>query len=172
VVVKKGAHKQLETWGSAATEQINIPARAGRRFQMELRFENGWAGRGWLFDPQTVGLFRQPDATARHMVPPVDVIEDKDTYHFYFEMPGLKNESIDARVENDHLMVEAERTRPEWPRETTVHVAERGYGKIHRAFELPNDASRDRIEASYKDGVLEVTVEKKPESKSAKILIN
>jgi HSP20 family protein len=117
-------------------------------------------------------LFWEFDATNRNMVPAVDVIEDKDAYHFYFEMPGLKNESIDARVEDGQLIVEAERTRPEWPRETRVHVAERGYGKIHRAFELPNDASRDRIDASYKDGVLEVTVEKKLESKSAKILIN
>jgi HSP20 family protein len=139
---------------------------------MELRFENGWAGRGWLFDPRTVGLFRQSDTTARHMVPAVDVIEDKDAYHFYFDMPGLKNESIDARIEDDHLMVEAERTRPEWPGETRVRVAERDYGKMHRAFQLPNDVSRDRIKASYKDGVLEVMVEKKPESKSAKILIN
>jgi HSP20 family protein len=139
---------------------------------MEVRFENGWAGRGWLFDPRTVGLFRQSDTTARHMVPAVDVIEDKDAYHFYFEMPGLTSKSIDARFEDGHLVVEAERTRPEWPKETTVRVAERGYGKIQRAFELPNDVNHDRIEASYKDGVLEVTVEKKPESKSAKILIN
>jgi HSP20 family protein len=79
---------------------------------------------------------------------------------------------IDARVEDGQLMVAAERTRPEWPQETRVRVAERGYGKIHRAFELPNDARHDGIEANYKDGVLEVTVEKKPESKSAKIVVN
>ena len=85
-----------------------------------------------MFDPRTVGWFRQLDTTARHMVPAVDVIEDKDAYHFYFEMPGLKNESIDARFEDGHLVVEAERTRPEWPRETRVRVAERGYGKIQR----------------------------------------
>ena len=139
---------------------------------MELRFENGWTGGGWVLDPRTPGWFRNFDTTARHMVPPVDVIEDNDAYHFYFEMPGLTSQSIDARFEDGQLLVDAERTRPEWPRETKVRVAERGYGKIHRAFELPNDASHDRIEASYKDGVLEVTVEKKPESKSAKILIN
>ena len=139
---------------------------------MEVRFENGWAGRGWVFDPRTVGLFRQSDTTARHMVPAVDVIEDKDAYHFYFEMPGLTSKSIDARLEDGHLVIEAERTRPEWPKETSVRLAERGYGKIQRAFELPNDVNHNRIEASYKDGVLEVTVEKKPESKSAKILIN
>jgi HSP20 family protein len=139
---------------------------------MEVRFGNGWAGRGWVFDPRTVGLFMQSDTTAGHMVPPVDVIEDKDAYHFYFEMPGLKNESIDARVEDGQLMVEAERKRPEWPQETEVHIAERSYGAIRRAFELPKDASHDKVKASYQDGVLEVTVEKKPESKSAKILIN
>ena len=139
---------------------------------MEVRFENGWTGRGWLFDPRTLSLFRESDAAARHMVPAVDVIEDKDAYHFYFEMPGLTNESIDARVEDGQLLVAAERKRPEWPKETEVHVTERGYGTIRRAFELPNDTSQDKIEASYKDGVLEVTVQKKPESKSAKILIN
>jgi len=139
---------------------------------MEVRFDNGWAGRGWVLDPRTVGLFRQSDATAQYIVPSVDVIEDKDAYHCYFEMPGLTNDSIDARVEDSQLMVEAERTRPEWPPEKRVRVAERGYGKIRRAFELPDDASPDRIAASYKNGVLEVTVEKKPESKPAKILIN
>ena len=139
---------------------------------MEVRFENGWTGRGWLFDPRTLSLFRESDAAAGHMVPAVDVIEDKDAYHFYFEMPGLTNESIDARVEDGRLLVAAERKRPEWPKETEVHVTERGYGTIRRAFELPNDTSQEKIEASYKDGVLEVTVQKKPESKSAKILIN
>jgi HSP20 family protein len=139
---------------------------------MEVRFENGSSGKSWVFDPRTPGLFRQPDATPRHLVPSVDVIEDKDAYHFYFEMPGLTNESIEACVEDGHLLVAAERTRPEWPQQTKVRVAERGVGKIHRAFELPNDASHEKIEAVYKNGVLEVTVDKKPESKSAKIQIN
>jgi HSP20 family protein len=147
---------------------------------MEVRFEKGWPGSGWVLDPRGVldprvrSLFQQSDTRPRHMdmVPPVDVIEDKDGYRFYFEMPGLTKESIDTRVENGRLLVAAERKRPEWPAETEVHVTERGYGAIRRAFELPDDASLDTIKASYKDGVLEVTVEKKPESKSAKILIN
>jgi HSP20 family protein len=139
---------------------------------MEVRLENGWAWRGWVFDPRTRSWFGESDATARHMMPAVDVIEDKDGYHFYFEMPGFTNESIDAREENGRLLVAAERKRPDWPQGSEVHIAERSYGTINRAFELPNDASRGGIEANYKDGVLEVTVAKKPESKSAKILIN
>ena len=139
---------------------------------MEVRFENGWVGRSWVVEPRALGWFREADAAVKHMVPSVDVIEDKDGYHFYFEIPGLTNESIDARVENGRLLIAAERKRPEWSQESEVRITERSYGSICRAFELPNDASRDGIEANYKDGVLEVTIAKKPESKSAKILIN
>jgi len=138
---------------------------------MEVRFENGWAGRGWLFDPRTVGLFRQSDTTARHMVPPVDVIEDKDAYHFYFEMAGIASDSVNVRVEDGNLVVEAERKRPEWTKDAEIHLAERTYGAMHRAFTMPDDAIHDGIKAAYKDGVLEVTVPKKPESKPFKIKV-
>jgi HSP20 family protein len=134
---------------------------------METRFENGLVVSGW--SDFANGLFY---GAARHTMAPVDIVEDKDAYHFYFEMPGLKNESLEARVEDGRLIVSAERKWPEWPKETEVHIAERGYGTIRRAFELPNDASRDKIQAFYRDGVLEVTVEKNPESKSTKIQIN
>ncbi len=139
---------------------------------MEFRLENGWNGGGWLLDPRMQGLFMNFNATTAPIVPPVDVIEDKDAYHFYFEMPGLKNDSIDARVENGRLIVAAERKRPEWPEETEVLVAERRHGTILRTFELPKDASHDKVDASYKDGVLDLRVEKKADSKPAKIQIN
>ena len=96
----------------------------------------------------------------------------RNLYHFYFDMLGLKSESVDARVEEGRLTIAAERKRPEWPNETKVHTAERSYRTIRRTFELPNDASQEKIQAGYKDGVLEVTVEKKPEAKAAKIQIN
>ena len=137
---------------------------------MEVMFDTPWR-EALLFDRMN-GLYRQLDGVNNDMRPPVDVIEDKDAYHFYFEMPGIRNEALEARVEDGRLIVVAERKRPEWPKETEVHLAERGYGTIRRVFELPKDASQDKIQASYRDGVLEVTVEKKPESKPAKIQIN
>jgi len=138
---------------------------------MELRYENGPAGGAWLFD-RVNGMFREIDHASRQMVPAADVIENQDGYHFYFEMPGLTNESINVHVEDGRLMVEAERKRPEWSKETAVHVAERGYGRLRRAFQLPKDASHENIHAAYKDGVLDVTVEKRPETKPVKIQIN
>jgi HSP20 family protein len=103
--------------------------------------------------------------------PTADVIEDADGYHFYFEMPGIKSESVEVRVEDEKLVVEAERKRPEWSKETSIHLAERIYGKLHRAFAMPDDAGHEGIKAAYKDGVLEVTMPKRPESKPVKIKV-
>jgi len=138
---------------------------------MELRYENGWAGSGRLFERMN-GMLQEMTRTPRRITPPADVVEDKDAYHFYFEMPGLKNDSFDVRVEQGSLIIAAERKQPEWTRDARVHLVERGYGTLRRAFELPEDASPDRVHAAYKDGVLEVTVEKRPESKPVKIQVN
>jgi HSP20 family protein len=124
---------------------------------MELVFENGWYGNQWM---------------GAHMAPRADVVEDKDAYHFYVEMPGLKDGSIDVQVEDDRLLVASERKRPEWPQEVGVHIAERDHGTIRRAFRLPLNASRDGIRAAYADGVLQLTVEKRSDSKPVKVEVH
>ena len=139
---------------------------------MELVFENGWNGNGWMLDRlasfgQAADAAIDPNTGAR-----ADVVEDKDAYHFYVEMAGIKVGSIDVQVEDDRLVVAAERKRPEWPQETGVHIAERSYGPIRRTFRLPLNASRDGIRAAYTDGILELTVEKRPESKPVKVQVH
>jgi HSP20 family protein len=140
---------------------------------MEIRYESSFPNNGWLFDRMN-GLLKDFQPQVRHpsIRPAVDVVEDRDGYHFYFDMPGLKNDSVDLRVDGGTLTVTAERKRPEWPKDSAVHFSERHYGAIRRSFELPKDASHDRTHASYKDGVLEVTVEKRPEARPVKIQIN
>ena len=139
---------------------------------MELVFENGWNGNRWMLD--RLANFRQAADAATNPNTPAqaDVVEDKDAYHFYIEMPGLKGDSIDVKVEDDSLVVAAERRRPEWPQETQVHLAERAYNPIKRAFTLPVNARRDGIRAAYIDGILELTVAKRAESKPIKVQVN
>ncbi len=108
---------------------------------------------------------------ARKAAPAADVVADADCYHFYFEMAGIASESVDVRVEDGNLIVEAERKQPEWSKDAEVHLSERAYGTMRRAFTMPDDASHDGIKAAYKDGVLEVTVPKRPESKPFKIKV-
>ena len=139
---------------------------------MEVRLENGWNGHNWMADRMNGWLREVNDNTPRHLAPRADVTEDRDAYHFHVEMPGLKSDEIEVRVEDGTLMITAERKRAEYPEGTEVHRTERHYGSIRRAFVLPKDASHDQIHASYTDGVLQLKVEKRPESKPVKIQIN
>ena len=141
---------------------------------MDLLIGNGYTN-GWLYDRvnQLNRLFNEGNrvATEAHLVPRSDVVEHGEGYHFYFEMPGIKADSVQVQVEDDNLVIEAERKRPEWPKDSAIHVSERSYGTMRRAFTMPEDASAEGIKATYRDGVLEVTVAKKPQAKPTKIKV-
>jgi HSP20 family protein len=105
------------------------------------------------------------------VIPAADVIEDVDGYRFYIEMPGLNAESVMVRAEDGSLVIEADRKRPEWSKEVELHLSERQYGPLRRTFRMPDDASQDNIRAAYKDGVLEVSLPKRPETKPVRIKV-
>jgi HSP20 family protein len=116
-------------------------------------------------------FFADANGFNRPVVPAADVVEDADGYLFNVEMAGLDAGSVDVRAEDEWLVIEAERKRPELSKESEVHLAERRYGKLRRAFRLADDASHEGIRASYRDGVLEIRVPKRPESKPVKIAV-
>ena len=143
---------------------------------MEVRFNDAWMGRRpnqWFVD-RVNELMKPPyfGTDTSHEVPPADVIESEDGYHFYFEMPGVKGDSISVKLEDGALIVEAERKRPEFSGKTTSHRSERNYRKFHRAFRLPEQYATQPVTASYKDGVLEVSIAKPAEAKPVKIQVN
>ena len=112
-----------------------------------------------------------PSSELKQSAPPVDVVEDHDGYHFSFELPGLKSDSLEVKVEDEMLVIDAERNQPAWAKDAQVHRAERQYGRIHRHFRLPADVGHDAITAAYKDGVLDVAIAKRPEAKAVKIKV-
>ena len=147
---------------------------------MEVVLGNGYAN-GWLYDRMNrlnrlfneTGLLGETGRVAQtHVTPRADVVEDGEGYHFYFDMPGIKADSVNVQVEDGSLVIETERKRPEWSKDAEIHLAERSYGTIRRAFTMPEDASAEAIKATYRDGVLEVTVAKKPEAKPTRIKVN
>ncbi|SRR5579883_3061950 len=141
---------------------------------MEVRFNNGWNSEWpnrWFFD-RVNDLVKPHQVNPGYEVPRTDVIESEDGYHFYFEMPGMKADSITVKVEDGNLIVEAEPRRPEFSGKTTTHRSERRYSKFHRAFHLPENYASQPVTAAYKDGVLEVSVAKPAEAKPIKIKVN
>jgi HSP20 family protein len=144
---------------------------------MEVVLGNGYAN-GWLYDRMNRlnRLFNEAGWTVpeskNEVIPRADVIEHGEGYDFYFDMPGIKADSVNVEVEDGRLTVEAERKQPERAKDAEVHLSERSYGTIRRTFTMPEDASADGIKATYRDGVLEVAVAKKPEAKPTRIKVN
>ncbi len=129
------------------------------------------AANGGSLSDRVNGLFDGRPSDFERNSPPVDVVEDQNGYRFSFEMPGLKSDSLEVKIENEALVIDAERTQPAWANDAQVHRAERQYDPIHRHFKLPGDVGHDAIKAAYQDGVLEVTIMKRPETKAVRIAV-
>jgi HSP20 family protein len=102
----------------------------------------------------------------------VDVLESKDAYLVRAELPGMKREDIKVEVKDGTLVLSGE-MKSEKPAEGVEyrHV-ERVAAKFWRSFTLPENAKHDGIEATYKDGILEIRVAKAEEAKPRQIEIN
>lgn len=104
--------------------------------------------------------------------PAIDVSEDKDKFIFKADLPGLKKEDIRVSVENGILAIEGERKSETETKEMNYHRVERSYGRFVRSFNLGSAVDDGRINASYKDGVLEITVAKVEKAKAKTIDVN
>ena len=137
---------------------------------MDLLIDNRLANGGWLLD-RVNGLFNGLTSELEPISPLVDVVEDRNGYRFSVDLPGLKSDSLEVKVEDETLVINGERNEPAWgkDKDARVHRAERHHGRIHRAFRLPSDVGRATIKAAYKDGVLDVTFAKAPEAKAVKV---
>lgn len=94
--------------------------------------------------------------------PAADVVVEADTARVLFELAGVPREHVRLRLVGRALEVSGRRTPPQEPDGAHYHRAEIYFGEFQRAVELPWDADPDRIEAVYRDGVLEVRVQRAP----------
>jgi HSP20 family protein len=104
--------------------------------------------------------------------PAVDVLESKDSYVIRAELPGMKREDINLEVKNGTLTLSGERKSEKAAEGIEYRHVERVNAKFWRSFTLPETVKHDGIEASYKDGVLEVRVPKVEEVKPRQIEIS
>jgi len=104
--------------------------------------------------------------------PPLDLSEDKDNLVATVEIPGLGKENLDVSVQEGVLSVSGERVR-EKDRETDqAHRRERAYGRFHRTISLPKPVKVEAIKATYREGVLTITMPKTEEAKPRQIEVN
>jgi HSP20 family protein len=92
--------------------------------------------------------------------PAVDVNEDDNGYHFHMELPGLTKDDVKISFKDDVLQVSGEKKTEQKDDNKDYHYTERRYGKFERAFRINSDVIVDKIDASFKDGVLMIDLPK------------
>ena len=103
----------------------------------------------------------------------IDVVEEKEQYVLKADLPGINKEDIKVSVENGILTIEGERKSETEQQDKLVHRVERSYGRFVRTLNVGTNVDTGKIQASYKDGVLQLIVPKteaaKPKSVDIKV---
>lgn len=105
-------------------------------------------------------------------LPPMDVKETDEAVIVEAELPGLQQKEIEVKIENGVLSILAERKEEKNEKTKTVHRMERHYGRMERKLALPETVEGEKVEATYKDGVLRITLPKKPAAKAKSVSVN
>lgn len=131
---------------------------ASMQKEMNKLFSNLWSD-----DFDTTGLST--------WYPSVDVTEGKDEYIVKAELPGISKSDVKISLQENVLTISGEKKQENETKDRQMHRVERSYGSFTRSFRLPSLVKADKIDASYKDGVLTITLPKAEEAKTKEIEI-
>lgn len=115
--------------------------------------------------------WRWADNAVHSYSPAVDVEETEDGFVLRADLPGLNEKDIDIRADGDELVLSGSREFSRDEEHNGSRIRERRFGKFVRRFRLGPHVKRDGIEASYKSGVLTVSLPKSEEAKPRQIQV-
>ncbi|MDA0261292.1 MAG: Hsp20/alpha crystallin family protein [Proteobacteria bacterium] len=104
---------------------------------------------------------------AEFLNPRVNVVESDDGYSVAAELPGLDEKELKVELNDGLLTIEGEKKVEQDSETGNYHLVERTFGTFKRTFTVPTDVDVDGIDATFKNGVLTVTLPKKEEAKKA-----
>ena len=122
-----------------------------------------------VFDTSFGSVFR-PLGSLNRWNPAVDVYQNKDQYTVHAELPGLKKEEIELSLNGDTLTISGERKQETKSEEGSR--TERFFGKFQRSVILPVPVNAEKVNATYKDGILTVVMPKAEEAKPKQIPVS
>jgi HSP20 family protein len=115
---------------------------------------------------------RSQESNLTSWAPAVDIFESEHALVVKADLPDVKPEELDIRVENNILTIRGERKFEKKVDEKNYLRVERSYGSFARSFSLANTVNSEAIKADYKDGVLTLTIPKREEAKPKQIKVN
>ena len=145
-----------------STTQAWTPFLSLRR-EMDRLFED--FGRG--FSPTRRSVFDvEPfwQQETKWAAPAVDIAESQKAYEITAELPGMDEKNIEVKVANGNLIIKGEKQEEKEEKKKDYYMHERNFGSFERRFEMPEGVDADKIEASFKKGILTLTLPKKLEA--------
>jgi len=135
-------------------------ARNNMRTSLDTEFDR-------LFD----WAFGADRAVGRPMVPAMDVIEEESRFVLRADLPGMRKEDLQLTFQDGVLTIEGERKQESKSETSRTYCRERFEGKFARNLRLPDNVEVEKIEATMKDGVLELVLPFTPEAQPRKIQV-
>jgi HSP20 family protein len=119
---------------------------------------------------QNIANESDAEATAK-FIPAVDIYDDGEKVLVKLEIPGVKQEDVDIRIENQTLTVRGERKFEAEEKQENYQRVERRYGSFYRSFTLPTSVDTEKVQATYDAGVLKLELKKKASAQPRQIKI-
>jgi HSP20 family protein len=123
-----------------------------------------------LFEDAVTRLMSEPRAN-RPWSPAVDIFESENALTLKADLPDVKIEDIDVRVEHQTLTVRGNRKFEKEENTKGYHRIERSYGEFVRSFAVPSTVDTEKVLADYKNGVLTITLPKKEAAKPRQVKV-
>lgn len=123
-----------------------------------LRWDPFRSGEGWF-------------GRVSEFVPSLDVRETKNTYVVKADLPGVEEKDVDISLTGNVLTISGKREQEHREEGDQFYAMERSYGSFSRSLALPDGADGEHVSAELKDGVLTVSIPKKPEVQPKRITI-
>jgi HSP20 family protein len=157
VEVKKAtppAPAVLDVWRSLRTEMDHLFDRFASGFGMPSFSRMSDGPPGFRFE-----------SSLSMAAPAMDVTGYKDTYKLTAELPGLSEKDIEVSVTDNMLTLKSEKKQENEQKDKNCYVSEQAYGSFERSLSLLEGIDANKIAASFAEGVLTITLPKKPEAK-------
>ena len=148
-LVRWNPARELATWPS---DLFGIQREMNRMFDSMFRFDT-----------------RDEDTAFTAWTPAVDIAEHDDEYVVKVELPGVNKDDVKITIESNVLTLRGEKKQEKETKKENHHRIERSYGSFQRSFTLPTTVKSDKIDAVYKDGVLQIALPKAEEAKPKQI---
>jgi len=123
-----------------------------------------------FWDSFVPATLKRTDDTGEWL-PSLDVSETKNEIVVKAEVPGMDPKDIDISLSNGTLTIKGEKKQEREEKEGDYHLVERSYGSFIRSIMLPTEVKQDKINASYKNGVLKVVLPKSEEARKKEVKI-